>query len=96
MTRIEYTPYDRLLQLADSLAVSNGFCLMEQRFIDVTIRHGFNDYTIPRWKAYLEIRQDFEAIIGVSVYNLLPGVIENTFGLDRHPALMEQARSLVQ
>lgn len=96
LTQIEYTPYDRLLQLADSLAVSNGFCLMEQRFVAVTIRHGFNDYTIPRWKAYLEIRQDFESVIGASIYSLLPGVIENTFGFERHPVLMEQARSLVQ
>ena len=96
LAKIEYTPYDQLLQLADAVAVPNGFCLMEQRFVDVTIRHGFNEYTIPRWQAYTNIRREFESVIGLSIYSILPGVIENTFGFDRHPALMEQARSLVQ
>ena len=76
---ITYTDYDRLLQLCDALALPSGFCLIEKRLLDVTLRHGFNAYTIAKWKAFLQIQQDFEKIIGRSIYELLPGVVENTF-----------------
>jgi len=41
---VEYTEYDLLIQLCDSLALPNKFCIVEKRFVDVTIRHGFNEY----------------------------------------------------
>ncbi len=78
--RVRYTDYDRLIQLCDALALPSGFCVIEKRFVDVTMRRGFNDYTIPRWKGCLDIQRHFEAIIGCSVYAVLPGVVENTFG----------------
>ena len=74
-----YTDYDRLLQLCDALALPSGFCLIEKRLLDVTLRYGFNTYTIDKWKAVLQIQQDFEKAIGGSIYDLLPGVVENTF-----------------
>lgn len=79
---IEYDEYDRLIQLMDCLALPTGFCLMEKRFVDVTLRYGFNEATTQRWKAYLAIKKHFDGATGVSVYSLLPGVMENTFEHD--------------
>jgi hypothetical protein len=79
---IEYTDYDRLIQLCDALALPTGICLMEKRLVDVCLRYGANQYSVPRWKAYLDIQQSFEQVIGSSIYRYLPGVVENTFGFD--------------
>lgn len=74
-----YDDYDRLVQLCDALAVPTGFCLLEKRFVDVTIRYGVHPATIDRWKKILEIKERFEKEIGGSIYTLLPGVVENSF-----------------
>lgn len=74
-----YDDYDRLVQLCDALALPTGFCLLEKRFVDVAIRYGTHPATIDRWKAVLEIRTHFEEIMGGSIYDCLPGVIENSF-----------------
>lgn len=74
-----YDDYDRLVQLCDALAIPTGFCLLEKRFVDVTIRYGVHPATIDRWKKILEIKELFEKQIGGSIYALLPGVVENSF-----------------
>lgn len=74
-----YDDYDRLVQLCDALAMPTGFCLLEKRFVDVTIRYDFHPATIAQWKKILEIKAMFENQIGCSVYSLLPGVVENSF-----------------
>lgn len=74
-----YDDYDRLVQLCDALAMPTGFCLLEKRFVDVTIRYGFHPATIKRWEKTLEIRDFFEKKTGCSIYTLLPGVIANSF-----------------
>lgn len=74
-----YDDYDRLVQLCDSLAMPSGFCFLEKRFVDVTIRYGVHPSTIDRWKKTLEIKEMFEKRIGCSIYTLLPGVVENSF-----------------
>ncbi|MCB8943373.1 MAG: HD domain-containing protein [Ardenticatenaceae bacterium] len=79
LQQITYTPYDRLLQLCDALALPTGFCALEKRFIHVVMRYGFNEFTLAKWRATYMIQADFEAIIGCSIYSILPGVMENTF-----------------
>jgi len=74
-----YDDYDRLVQLCDSLAVHSGFCLLEKRFVDVAMRYGVSENLVPRWKATFAIQREFERRAGCSVYDLLPGVRENTF-----------------
>lgn len=76
----EYDEYDRLLQLCDALALPQGFCLLEKRLVDVALRHGLNDTTLPRWRALFDLLAHFDAAVGGSVYALLPGVAETTFG----------------
>lgn len=74
-----YDDYDRLVQLCDALALPDGFCLLEKRFVDVTIRYGVHPSTVDRWKKTLELKAYFEHKIGRPIYTLLPGVIENSF-----------------
>ena len=73
-----YDDYDLLVQLCDSLALPTGFCLLEKRFVDVTIRYGVHPFTIPRWQKILSIKEYFETKTKCSIYDLLPGVIENS------------------
>jgi hypothetical protein len=68
-----YDHYDRLIQLCDALAKPDGFCLLEQRFVDVALRRGINAFTLDRWRATIDIQRQFEAECGVSIYRLLPG-----------------------
>lgn len=78
---IAYTAEDRLIQLCDTLGEADGFCLIEKRLVDVALRHGFNDLTLDKWRAYLGLRAEFDEATGGSIYRLLPGVVEHTFGL---------------
>ncbi len=82
VAQVEFDDYDRLIQLCDALALPTGFCLIEKRLMDVALRYGTNKYSVPRWKAYLNLQKEFEKAIGQSIYKVLPGVIENTFGVD--------------
>lgn len=78
---VEYNDYDKLIQLCDALALHNGFSLIEKRLIDVALRHGVNEYSVSKWKSFIELQNYFEEKIGKSVYSILPGVVENTFNL---------------
>jgi hypothetical protein len=80
LERAEYTLYDRLIQLCDCLALPAGFCLIEKRMVDVALRYGPNPYLVPKWRAVFDIQAEIERKIGGSVYALLPGVVETTFG----------------
>ncbi|MBQ7800828.1 MAG: HDOD domain-containing protein [Oscillospiraceae bacterium] len=73
-----YDDYDHLVQLCDALALPTGFCLLEKRFIDVALRYGTPPQMVPRWKRILEIKAMFEERMGCCLYDLLPGVIENS------------------
>jgi hypothetical protein len=48
LDRAQYTAYDRLIQLYDALALPSGPVLMEKRLVDVALRWGFNDHTLPK------------------------------------------------
>jgi hypothetical protein len=80
LDQTEYSSYDRLIQLCDALALTTGPCLVEKRLVDVALRHGFNGLTLDKWRAYLTTLEQMEHAIGRSVYSVLPGVVEGTFG----------------
>lgn len=80
LTGIVYDTYDRLIQLCDAVSLSTGFCLMEKRLVDVALRRGVTLYTVAKWRAFFTIQQEIEAAIGQSIYQVLPGVVETTFG----------------
>ena len=74
-----YTDYDRLIILCDSCATSQGFCMLEKRFVDTTRRYGAFPFTVDRWNAVFQLKESFESAMGVSLYDALPGVRETTF-----------------
>ena len=80
LASVEYNAYDELIQLCDCLAMAEGFCLLEKRMVDVAIRHGTIDQMVDKWKAFFAIKQKIESKIKRSIYCLLPGVIDATFG----------------
>lgn len=75
----EYDDYDRLIQLCDALGLHSGFTLVEKRLMDVALRHGVTENIIPKWKAFMSLKDYFNQKAGKSIYTLLPGVVENTF-----------------
>lgn len=81
LNTVEYDDYDKLIQLCDAIALPNGFTLIEKRLVDVALRHGVNEYTVPKWKAFFESKQHFEKKMKKTLYSVLPGVIDNTFDL---------------
>jgi len=80
ISTVEFNEYDRLIQLCDAIAPASGFCLIEKRMVDVALRLGINDLTLQGWQARFQIKDEMEATIGRSIYQILPGVIEGTFG----------------
>lgn len=81
LVNVDYTAYDRLIQLCDAVALPQGFCLIEKRLVEVSLRRGVNPLTVEKWKAFFAIQADVEQEIGASIYRFLPGVIETTFRL---------------
>ncbi|WP_454053088.1 HD domain-containing protein [Clostridium sp. Marseille-Q7071] len=79
LSKTEETDYDKLIKLCDYLSLPEGFCLIEKRLVDIALRGGINEYTIPRWKSTFENQRYFEDKIGKSIYSILPNVAENTF-----------------
>lgn len=69
--RLEYNDYDRLIQLCDAISFPDGPTYVEKRLVDVVIRRGFNDLTIPKWKAFLELKKYFDEKSGMDIYKLL-------------------------
>ncbi|MFW9820424.1 MAG: HD domain-containing protein [Candidatus Thorarchaeota archaeon] len=82
----EYDDYDRLIQLCDCISTGNKYILIEKRLIDVVLRYNLKNQVslgipvLEKWQRYLEIKDYFTNLIGYSIYNLLPNVVENTFG----------------
>jgi len=66
---LKYDDYDRLIQLCDCLAGSEGVMDMEQRMMDVKNRYGF--YRQDKWDTNLKLKQYFEEKAGQSVYEIV-------------------------
>ena len=70
--------YDRLIQLCDSLATDYGFVIIEKRFVDVTRRYGIMEGYVKGWNKTFEIKDEFEKVMGCSVYDVLPDIGRTT------------------
>ncbi len=70
--------YDKLIQMCDALATDYGFVILEKRFVDVTRRYGIMEDYIKGWEVIFQIKEDFEKIMGCSVYDVLPDIGRTT------------------
>ena len=78
LEKTEFDDYDILIQLCDAISLPNGACIMEKRFVDVALRHGLNDFTLEKWKAFMGTKAHFDNLCGCNIYELLPNVLENS------------------
>lgn len=82
LNQIEYDIYDKLVQIGDCLADADGFKLIEQRLLDVHLRKGINEYTIPTWKAIFGLQEELENLLDGSIYKIFPEIKEK-IGISR-------------
>lgn len=68
---VEYDDYDRLIQLCDAVSLPTSFCILEVRLIDVAIRNGVNEYSIEKWKKFIELKGYFDKTCGMDIYKIL-------------------------
>lgn len=78
LEEIEYDNYDILIQLCDAVSLPNGACIMEKRLVDVALRHGLPDFTIDKWKAFMNAKKHFDELCGCNIYSFLPNILENS------------------
>lgn len=71
ITELEFDDYDRLIQLCDCLAGSDGVMDMEARMADVKRRYGF--YRQDKWDTNLWLKAYFEDKTGMDVYDCVKG-----------------------
>lgn len=73
----DYNDYDKLIILCDCLALPDRLCIIEQRFVDTTIRYGVFPFTVLRWTATLDLKKYFESKMDCSIYEILPEIKDN-------------------
>lgn len=71
-----YNDYDKLIILCDALALPDRLCILEQRFVDTSIRYGTFPFTVLRWTATYELKKYFESKMDCSLYSILPEIKE--------------------
>lgn len=71
LKNVEYDDYDRLIQLCDAISFPDGPTYIEKRLVDVALRRGFNDCTIEKWRAFLELKDYFSKKARVDIYEIL-------------------------
>lgn len=71
LNTLEFDDYDRLIQLCDALAFHTGPTLLEKRLVDATLRKGFNDYTLEKWQAFIDLKAYFDDKAGCDIYDLI-------------------------
>lgn len=69
LSQMEYDDYDRLVQLCDCLAGSEGVVDMEARMLDVKRRYG--SYPQEKWDNNMALRAYFEAKCGGDIYEIV-------------------------
>lgn len=67
----EYNDYDKLIQLCDALAFPGKAVCVEKRLVDVALRRGINDLTIPKWRAFLDLKGYFDSKTETDIYKLI-------------------------
>ncbi|HFK1715803.1 HD domain-containing protein [Bacillus cereus] len=74
-----YDLYNKVITLCDALADADGFTTLERRLISVGLRHGTTPHTSLHWKGFYAIKKELEALIGKSIYTVLPDVEKSIY-----------------
>lgn len=69
LDHLVFNDYDRLIQLCDCLARSDGIMDMEARMLDVKKRYGF--YRQDKWDTNLWLKAYFEEKTGKNIYEIV-------------------------
>ncbi len=69
LSEMVYDDYDRLIQLCDCLAGSDGIMDMEDRMLDVQRRYG--SYPQEKWDNNFRLRAYFETKCGADIYEIV-------------------------
>lgn len=69
LDHLVFNDYDRLIQLCDCLAGSDGIMDMEARMLDVKKRYGF--YRQDKWDTNLWLKAYFEEKTGKNIYGIV-------------------------
>ena len=69
LRQLSYDDYDRLIQLCDCLAGSDGVMDMEARMADVKQRYGF--YSQEKWDTNMALKRYFEEMTGKNIYEIV-------------------------
>lgn len=69
LAQVVMDDYDRLLQLCDALAGSEGILDIEERMNDVKKRYGF--YPQSKWDSNMELKSYFEKRTGRNIYDVV-------------------------
>lgn len=80
LKRYPMDDYDRLIQLVDALALPEGPCLLEQRFVDVALRYGVYEKITDKWQGYIDLKAYFDRLTGGNIYRLMDGLSDNILG----------------
>ena len=70
LSETTYDDYDKLIQLCDSLCLSQGVVILEKRLVEVVMRKGFGDFTLNKWGKWFEIKDYFDNMCGMNIYKL--------------------------
>jgi len=80
LTKTVFDDYDKLIQLCDCLRTAQSVVILEQRMVNVVMRHGFNEFTLKKWNATFAIKEYFDKKCGENIYNLFHNEItDNLF-----------------
>ncbi|MGN0929565.1 MAG: HDIG domain-containing metalloprotein [Alphaproteobacteria bacterium] len=80
VNNVSINEYDRLVELADNLAVKEGYVTLEQRLIDLMKRHKYGtvNYWLSKFDEVLELKEYFDAKLNTSVYKIIPNFIDES------------------
>lgn len=70
LAKVDMSDYDRLIQLCDSLAGSEGVLDIEDRMGDVKQRYGY--YPQEKWDSNIRLKKYFEKKAGKDIYEIHP------------------------
>ncbi len=69
--KTNYDDYDKLIQLCDAVSFPSEAVYIEKRLVDVALRHGISDLTLPKWRAFLALKDYFDEKTNSDIYSIL-------------------------